>query len=98
MPERLGPPRDTPLVERVALIGLGLIGSSIARAARHLNLARTIVAIDASEAVVARVQELRLADEATSDVAAGVRDADLVILCVPVGVCGTVAEAMRAGL
>jgi cyclohexadieny/prephenate dehydrogenase len=98
MPERLGPPRDTPLVERVALIGLGLIGSSIARASRHLNLARTIVAIDASEAVVARVRELRLADEATTDVVAGVRDADLVILCVPVGVCGKVAEAMRSEL
>jgi cyclohexadieny/prephenate dehydrogenase len=98
MPERLGPPRDTPLVERVALIGLGLIGSSIARASRHLNLARTIVAIDASEAVVARVRELRLADEATTDVVAGVRDADLVILCVPVGVCGKVAEAIGSAL
>ncbi|MBJ6124140.1 prephenate/arogenate dehydrogenase family protein [Microvirga splendida] len=98
MPERLGPPRDTPLVERIALVGLGLIGSSIARAARQLNLAHTIVAVDASDAVVARVRELRLADEATTDVAAGVRDADLVILCVPVGVCGKVAEAMRPGL
>lgn len=98
MPERLGPPRDTPFFERVALIGLGLIGSSIARAARHMNLARTIVAIDAGEAVVARVRELGIADEATTDVAAGVRDADLVILCVPVGVCGKVAEAMKPGL
>jgi cyclohexadieny/prephenate dehydrogenase len=98
MPERLGPPRETPLFERVALVGLGLIGSSIARAARHLNLARSIVAVDASEAVVERVRELGIADEATTDVAAGVRDADLVILCVPVGVCGTVAEAMRPGL
>ncbi|HEV2565113.1 MAG TPA: prephenate/arogenate dehydrogenase family protein [Microvirga sp.] len=98
MPERLGPPRETPLFERVALIGLGLIGSSIARASRHLNLARTIVAIDASEAVVERVRELGIADEATTDAAAGVRDADLVILCVPVGVCGKVAEAMKAGL
>jgi cyclohexadieny/prephenate dehydrogenase len=98
MPERLGPPRDTPLFERVALIGLGLIGSSIARAARHLNLARSIVAIDASEAVVARVRELGIADEATTDIAAGVRDADLVILCVPVGVVGRVAEAMKLGL
>jgi cyclohexadieny/prephenate dehydrogenase len=98
MPERLGPPRDTPLFERIALIGLGLIGSSIARASRHLNLARTIVAVDASEAVTARVRELGIADEATTDAAAGVRDADLVILCVPVGVCGTVAKAMRSGL
>jgi len=98
MPERLGPPRETPLFERVALIGLGLIGSSIARAAKHLNLARTIVAVDQDEAVLARVRELRIADEATADPAAGVRGADLVILCVPVGTCGAVAAAMRAGL
>ncbi len=98
MPERLGPPLDAPLFERITLIGLGLIGSSIARAARHMNLARTIVAVDASEAVVARVRELGIADEATTDPAAGVKDADLVILCVPVGVCGRVAEAMAPGL
>jgi cyclohexadieny/prephenate dehydrogenase len=98
MPERLGPPLDAPLFERIALVGLGLIGSSIARAARHMNLARTIVAVDASEAVVARVRELAIADEATTNSAAGVKDADLVILCVPVGVCGRVAEAMRPGL
>ncbi|MGO4707005.1 prephenate/arogenate dehydrogenase family protein [Microvirga sp. 2MCAF38] len=98
MPERLGPPRKEPLFDRVAIIGLGLIGSSIIRAARHLNLARDLVAIDANEAVLARVRELKLADEATSDAAAGVRQADLVILCVPVGVCGVVAQAMKSGL
>jgi cyclohexadieny/prephenate dehydrogenase len=98
MPERLGPPLETPLFDRVALIGLGLIGSSIARAARHLNLARTLVAIDRDEAVIARVRELGIADEATADPAAGVRDADLVVLCVPVGVYGAVAQAMRPGL
>jgi cyclohexadieny/prephenate dehydrogenase len=98
MPERLGPPRETPLFERIALVGLGLIGSSIARAARHLNLATTIVAIDASDVVVKRVLELQIADEATTDVAAGVKDADLVILCVPVGVVGAVAQAMKPGL
>jgi cyclohexadieny/prephenate dehydrogenase len=98
MPERLGPPLAKPLFERVALIGLGLIGSSIARAARHLNLAGTIVAVDRSEEVAARVRELAIADEVTTDVAAGVQGADLVILCVPVGVCGAVAEAMKPGL
>lgn len=98
MPERLGPPYAKPLFGRIALIGLGLIGSSIARAARHLNLAATIVAIDRSDEVVARVRELEIADEATTDVVAGVKDADLVILCVPVGVCGVVTEAMKAGL
>lgn len=98
MPERLGPPRDTPLFGRVALVGIGLIGSSIARAAQRLKLAGTLVAIDSSEAVVARVRDLGIADEATTDVAAGVKDADLVILCVPVGACGSVAGAMKPSL
>ncbi|MGO4572243.1 prephenate/arogenate dehydrogenase family protein [Microvirga sp. 2TAF3] len=98
MPERLGPPLETPLFERVALIGLGLIGSSIARAARHLNLARTLVAIDQDEAVIGRVKELKLTDEATTDFAAGAEGADLIILCVPVGACGAVAEAIKGSL
>ncbi|WP_134500511.1 prephenate/arogenate dehydrogenase family protein [Microvirga pakistanensis] len=98
MPERLGPPLEKPLFDRVALIGLGLIGSSIARAVKHLNLAGAVVAVDRSEDVAARVRELRIADEVTTDVVAGVTGADLVILCVPVGVCGAVAEAMKPGL
>ena len=91
MPDRLGPPLATPVFERLALIGLGLIGSSLARVARQKNLARHIVAIDASEEVCARVSELKLADTVTSNIAEGVRDADCVILCVPVGACGSVA-------
>ena len=66
MPERLGPPRETPLFERIALVGLGLIGSSIARAARHLNLARTIVAIDAERGggrAGARARDRRRGDD-----------------------------------
>jgi cyclohexadieny/prephenate dehydrogenase len=98
MPERLGPPHDTPLFDRIAIIGFGLIGSSIARAASHLKLVRGIVAIDRDEAVLARVRDLKLADETTTDVASGVSGCDLVILCVPVGVCGAVAEAMKASL
>lgn len=98
MPDRLGPPLETPLFDRIALVGLGLIGSSIARAARHRNLARTIVAIDRDDATLARVRELKIADEVTSDLTAGVRDADLVILCVPVGACEAVAKAMKGSL
>ena len=98
MPERLGPPRDTPLFDRLAIIGFGLIGSSIARAARHLNLARTIVAVDRDETARNRIRALGLADEVTDDAAAGVRGADHVILGVPVGACGAVAEAIRDAL
>jgi cyclohexadieny/prephenate dehydrogenase len=86
------------LFQRLVLIGAGLIGSSIARAARHLNLARAVVAVDRDDAVVARVRELKIADETTTDIAAAVEGADLVILCVPVGACGAVAQAMRDAL
>ena len=98
MPDRLGPPLQTPVFDRLALIGLGLIGSSLARVARQKNLARHIVAIDASETVCARVAELGLADTVTSTIADGVRDADIVILCVPVGVCGKVVEIIAPSL
>jgi cyclohexadieny/prephenate dehydrogenase len=98
MPDGLGPALPEPLFERLTLVGLGLIGSSIARAARRLKLARTLVVVDWDEAVVARGRELDLADEITTDIAAGVRGADLVILCVPVGACGEVAEAMAPSL
>ena len=86
------------MFERLALVGFGLIGSSIARAARRLNLAGAIVAVDADGAVLARVRALGLADEATSDPARGAGGADHVILCVPIGAYEAVTKAMRAAL
>jgi cyclohexadieny/prephenate dehydrogenase len=82
----------------IALIGIGLIGSSLARAARTFGLASRIVALDASPAVIARVKEIDIADLATTDVATGVKDADLVIICVPVGVNEAVAKAIAPHL
>lgn len=98
MADELGPRRESPLVDRLAVIGLGLIGSSIVRAARRLNLARSIVAVDRSAEVRGRVVALGLADEVAEDPAKGVEGADLVILCVPVGACGDAARAMAPGL
>ncbi len=98
MPDPLGPPLETPLVSRLALIGLGLIGSSIARAAKARRLADTIVAIDRDAAVMQRVAELGIADETTTDLAAGVAGADLVVLCIPVGAFGAVAQAIAPAL
>ena len=89
---------ETPVFERLTIIGLGLIGSSIARAARRTNAAKTIVAADISPEVCARVRDLNLADEVSDDLAAAVKDSDCVILCVPVGACGAVAAAMAPGL
>jgi cyclohexadieny/prephenate dehydrogenase len=97
MPERLGPPRETPLFERLAIVGFGLIGSSIARATKRLNLARTLVAIDRDEQVLERVRALGLGDEATTELAQA-RGADHVILCVPVGAYAAVTRAMAPAL
>ena len=82
----------------VGIVGLGLIGSSIARAARRYGLARTIVAVDRDEAVRDRVRELGIADAVTGDPAEGAADTDLVILCVPVGAIGAAAAEMMPHL
>ncbi len=81
-----------PLFNRLALIGIGLIGSSIARAARAQGAARTIVATARSPQTRQRAAELGLADQVVESNAAAVEGADLVIVCVPVGACGPVAK------
>lgn len=84
--------------ERLALIGVGLIGSSIARAARAQNAARSIVATARSAATRRRVIELGLADQVVETNAEAVENADLVIICVPVGQSGAVAAEIAARL
>jgi cyclohexadieny/prephenate dehydrogenase len=84
--------------ERVAVIGLGLIGGSIGLAVReHLPQAQT-TGYDADPAVRARAAELRLADRICDSAAEAVRDADLVILCVPVGAMGVIAREIAPHL
>lgn len=75
---------------RVLIVGIGLIGSSLALALRKAGLARQILALDHTPDHVAEALRLGLVDAAGDDpaLAAG---ADLVILCVPVGACGKVA-------
>ena len=81
-----------PLFNRLALIGVGLIGSSIARAARAQGAVREIVATARSPETRRRVAELGIADQVVETNAAAVAGADLVIVCIPVGACGAVAE------
>jgi cyclohexadieny/prephenate dehydrogenase len=81
-----------PLFDRLAIIGTGLIGSSIARAARAQNAVRTIVATSHSRKTRKRIAELGIADKVAETNAEAAKDADLVIVCVPVGVCGDVAK------
>jgi cyclohexadieny/prephenate dehydrogenase len=90
--------KSTPLFNRLALIGVGLIGSSIARAARAQGTVREIVATARSPATRRRVAELGLADQVVESNGAAAAGADLVIACVPVGVCGEVAKQIAPHL
>ncbi|RBP16384.1 cyclohexadieny/prephenate dehydrogenase [Roseiarcus fermentans] len=98
MSERLGPPLDEPVFDELAIIGIGLIGSSLARAIRRQNAARRIVVADASEEALGRAEALGLGDAFTTDLAEGVRNADCVILCAPVGANAAIGRAIAPAL
>lgn len=87
-----------PLFEKIALIGIGLIGSSLARVVRREGLARHIAISTRRAETLERAEELNLGDSYTTDAKAAVRDADLVIVSVPVGASGTVAEEIAPAL
>ena len=87
-----------PLFDRLALIGVGLIGSSIARAARAQGAVRSIVVTARTPATRARVAELGLADQVVETNAAAAAGADLVIASIPVGQSGAVAKEIGGHL
>ncbi len=86
---------------RVAIIGMGLIGSSLARAIRANMPTVKLVVTDADPGVRARVLALDLADDVTDGAGAAVVDADLVLLAVPLsafaGVMAEIAPELSAG-
>ncbi|MDB2498574.1 prephenate/arogenate dehydrogenase family protein [Alphaproteobacteria bacterium] len=82
----------TVIYDKVAVIGMGLIGASIALAARRGGLATTIIGSDQSPEVATAVARLQLVDSFETDAVHAVADADLVILAVPVGAVGKIAE------
>lgn len=94
MPDGLGPALSEPLFESITIIGVGLIGSSLARVIRRKALAREIVAYDSSPKVRRRLGEIAVADRVAEKPAEAVAGADLVILCAPVGAMGEIAEAI----
>src|SRR5438874_2959397 len=90
--------KAAPQFKKVALIGFGLIGGSIARAAREQGLAGEIVTTARSAKTRARVNELGITDSVAETNAEAVDDADLVILCIPVGACVAVAQEIAPHL
>ena len=87
-----------PVFPRLALIGIGLIGASIALAARKTGAAGLVAIHSRTGKTLRRAEELGLGDSYHSDPAEAVRDADCVILCIPVGASGEAAKAISANL
>ena len=82
--------------QKMALIGLGLIGSSISHAARRGGLVASVSGTARSPETRQTAMRLGLVDEVHESAAAAVQGADLVVLCVPVGSCGAVAQQIAA--
>jgi cyclohexadieny/prephenate dehydrogenase len=87
-----------PHFERVCLIGLGLIGSSLARVLKRGGLAGEIVGTARTPETRAKALELGFIDRVEGDAAAAARDADLIILAAPVGANAALAEAIGPAL
>lgn len=82
--------------QRIALIGLGLIGSSIARAARQATPAIRLHGYDSDPDVRLRAGQLELVDFVADDAATAVEGADLILFCVPIGAMRDAANAVAA--
>ena len=89
---------SAPFFDRVALIGVGLIGSSVARALREKSPQTRIIACAKSEESLATVRRLGIADETTLDAAAAAERADLVVLATPLSAYADLARRMAPAL
>ncbi|MEO1199947.1 MAG: prephenate/arogenate dehydrogenase family protein [Pseudomonadota bacterium] len=83
---------------RAAIIGIGHQGGSIALAARQFDTVDEVVGFDADPATRARVETLGLVDRVSETLADAVHEADLILLCVPVGAMAGVADEMAGAL
>ena len=86
------------LFEKVALIGIGLIGSSIARVVRERGIANSIAISTRSQETLDAARDLNLGDEYNIDASKIVENADLVILCMPIGAIGSVTKSIAGSL
>ncbi|MEX0695678.1 MAG: prephenate/arogenate dehydrogenase family protein [Rhodospirillales bacterium] len=91
-------PQKKQLFKRVTLIGIGLIGSSLAHVMREQNIAGEIIVATRSKQTLDRAIELGLCNRGTLDMGAAVEGADLVIVCTPMGSYADVGNAIAGHL
>jgi prephenate dehydrogenase len=80
--------------ERVSIIGVGLLGGSLAKVMRKIGLAKSIVGYGRNKANLAEAKRLKIIDDAAPDIKSAAKDADLIVLCSPVGTIGQLIVEM----
>ncbi len=83
------------MIQRLCIIGVGLIGGSVAKAARKYGLCRQIVGVDSDGGNLQDAKRGGVIDTALADVAEGAANADMVMIATPVGAYKTVFRALR---
>jgi cyclohexadieny/prephenate dehydrogenase len=86
------------IAKKTVIIGMGLIGSSLARIIKEKNLTAELWCVDCSEDVCQKVEGLGLGDHVTSSIEQAVEGADFIIIAVPVGAYDDVGKRLRGNL
>ncbi len=92
------PMADNPIFDRVAIIGVGLIGSSFARAGMAVGAFGTVIGFDTNQTHLDEAMALGVVDEIAPDLTAAIAGADLVLLAVPVGAYRALGPSLKASL
>lgn len=86
------------MFKKITIIGLGLIGSSIARVIKKKNLCKNLIAHDKSESVLKMVLKLKIANQIEKNVKKSVENSDLVIICTPLGTYKNIISNIKNNL
>ena len=86
------------MFKRITIIGLGLIGSSIARAIKKNNLCKILVAHDKSKIVLKKISKLKITNHIEPNLKKSVKDSDLVIICTPLGTYKNIVSVIKNNL
>lgn len=86
------------LIDRLAIIGVGLIGGSLARALRRANECGTVIGCNRSRGTLEKAVELGVIDEFSTDAAEAVKGADVIVLATPLGTTETILSAVLGNL
>ena len=83
------------MFNKITIIGLGLIGSSVARAIKKNRLCKSLVAHDKSKIVLKKILKLKITNHTEPNLKKSVQDSDLVIICTPLGTYKNIVSIIK---